>query len=444
MRWFWLALHLAAAAAGWEAPAGNGEEVCGNKGYNRSECVAIGCCHFDPLDGGLCWSDVGDDPCSDGRGPPAVQLSGVVGWADGAVLWHDPPSSGWELCHKVTTVFGIAVCVTPAAWSLSQERCNHVVHVFYQLMDNDADGNVDDSTVHAHMVANGYLLFVPATESDAESTARTYAIPPGVGQSQMTGVWEAVPNSCDTPTNRGASASDRSTWAAAVDTSDLSCDSQRDATTEEVLHLITMAAAFVYPELWGESYSSAAGAAIQAANGDCGWGYSGDWKDPSGNGCTGHYAYDDETCDERCIVVEGIYWASVAYIGGLYTQQRAASIQNEWLLATPDASMAVEPPGVANAISLQAGSPDLYALVADTTSVGHAWLPAIMPDGRYNPGATAAWQINPGALAGVIIGGIVVLGLAIFSCVACWLFKCCASCPCNKHNPSKRAVQPTA
>jgi hypothetical protein len=267
---------------------------------------------------------------------------------------------------------------------VSQERCNHVVHVFYQLMDNDADGNVDDSTVHAHMVANGYLLFVPATESDAESTAETYGVPPGVGQAQMTGVWEAVPNSCDTPTNRGASASDRSTWAAAVDTSDLSCDSQRDATTEEVLHLITKAAAQVYPELWGESYSSAAGAAIQAANGDCGWGYSGDWKDPSGNGCTGHYAYDDDTCDERCIVVEGIYWASVAYIGGLYTQQRAASIQIEWLLATPDASMAVEPPGVANAISLQAGSPSLYALVADTTPVGHAWLPAIMPDGRYN------------------------------------------------------------
>ena len=98
---FWLALHLAAAAAGWEAPAGNGEEVCENKGYNRSECVAIGCCHFNPSDDhDQCWSDVGDGPCSDGRGPPAVLLSGVVGWADGAVLWHDPPS-GWEACHKV-------------------------------------------------------------------------------------------------------------------------------------------------------------------------------------------------------------------------------------------------------------------------------------------------------------------------------------------------------
>ena len=165
---------------------------------------------------------------------------------------------------------------------------------------------------------------------------------------------------------------------------------------------MTAAAAKLYPQLWGDSYSSAAGAAIRAANGDCGWGYSGDWKDPSGNGCTGQYAslsktrlpslrpadapeaslsarsrlrlprataslsqpasraaldghirpccphryaYDDDTCDEACIVVEGIYWASVSYMGGLYTRQRAASIQNEWLLATPDASMAVEPPG---------------------------------------------------------------------------------------------------
>ena len=183
---FWLALHLAAAAAQ------NGEEVCENKGFDPSECAAIGCCQFDPSNG-QCWSAVGPGPCiaggdgggSGGGGPPAVLLSGVVGWADGAVLWHDPPSSGWELCHKVTTVFGIAVCVTPAAWSLSQERCNHVVHVFYQLMDNDADGNVDDSTVHAHMVSNGYLLVVPATESDAVSTAQTYSLPPGVGQSQM-------------------------------------------------------------------------------------------------------------------------------------------------------------------------------------------------------------------------------------------------------------------
>jgi len=52
-------------------------------------------------------------------------------------------------------------------------------------------------------------------------------------------------------------------------------------------------------------------------------------------------------------------------------------------------------------------------------------------------------EINPGALAGAIIGVIVVLCLAVLSCVACSLFKCCSCCPCNKHNPSKRAAQPT-
>ena len=109
----------------------------------------------------------------------------MAGWADGAVLWHEPPS-GWGACGKVTTVFGVAVCVTAAAWSASQERCNHVVHVFYQLMDNDADGNADDPALQGEMVRHGYLLFVPATESDAERMASTHGLPDGIGTTQMT------------------------------------------------------------------------------------------------------------------------------------------------------------------------------------------------------------------------------------------------------------------
>ena len=109
----------------------------------------------------------------------------MAGWADGAVLWHEPPS-GWGACGKVTTVFGVAVCVTAAAWSASQERCDHVVHVFYQLMDNDADGNADDPALQGEMVRHGYLLFVPATESDAERMASTHGLPDGIGTTQMT------------------------------------------------------------------------------------------------------------------------------------------------------------------------------------------------------------------------------------------------------------------
>jgi len=32
--------------------------------------------------------------------------------------------------------------------------------------------------------------------------------------------------------------------------------------------------------------------------------------------CEGWYAYDDGTCDEKCIVDEGLYWAVTTYLGG--------------------------------------------------------------------------------------------------------------------------------
>ena len=166
----------------------------------------------------------------------------------------------------------------------------------------------------------------------------------------------------------------------------------------QALHLITTAAAAVYPDKWAASQTSAAGAASFAANGDCGWGSSNDYKDPSGATCAGQYAYDDPTCDPGCVVVEGIYWASVSYIGGLMTTDRATSIQNEWLMAVPDSAMDVMPSGVANAKTLEQGSPALYALVSDTTSEGHAWLPAVMPDGNYVVGAGAT--ASPGDLDG--------------------------------------------
>ena len=142
-------------------------------------------------------------------------------------------------CGAWTSIFDVTICVTAASWSTAANRanCDHVANVMAQLLDNDADGKPDDAAVVAYMVNNSYVLWVPATEADAESEP-----PPNDGVGQMTGLWEVVPNSCDTPTNRGASATDRSTWAAAAETSGLSNNPMRDATTEEVLHPITAAA----------------------------------------------------------------------------------------------------------------------------------------------------------------------------------------------------------
>ena len=81
--------------------------------------------------------------------------------------------------------------------------------------------------------------------------------------------------------------------------------------------------------------------------------------------------------------------------GGLFTTGRASSVQNEWLMCTPDDSMSVLPAGVANARTLQSGSPALYALVSDTTSTGHLWVPSTMPDGNY--GVTSSSSSSSGS-----------------------------------------------
>jgi len=248
-----------------------------------------------------------------------------------------------------------------------------------QLLDNDADGVVDDPTVVNYMVTNNYFMFVSATEAEAGSDNNGM---PSIGFGQGTGIYEAVPNSCDIPVNRGAT-TNRSTWQAAVNTQ-TGCDTSKDATTEETLHLITEAAARIWPAKWDRTQTSTAGAAVYALNGNCGWGYTNNYQNPSTTNCNGTYAYDDATCNEACVVVEGIYWAIVSYIGGLYTSARAEDVKREWLLVTPDSSMTVVPSGVSAAKSLQSASPALYALVVDSISPEHAWIPAVMPDGRYS------------------------------------------------------------
>lgn len=325
-------------------------------------------------------------------------------------------TGGYKRCHRIARVFDVPVCVSKKAWTRSEAKCAHAVHVLAQLLDNDEDGVADDTQVLNRLKSKKMGMWITRDEKEMEEEDE-----PSEGRWMWMFVEEMAPNTCDCPTNRGASATDRSTWPAHIDTTD-GCIQERDATTEETLHLITVrcaatalphllprallsplpvptprsslasrvceqeAAAEIWPSIWGGNKNSDAGKACFASNGNCGWGYKGNWKNPSGNKCVGQYAYSDKTCKEDCIVVEGIYWASVSYIGGFYTRERAMTSQDEWLMTAPDAAMPVLPNGVSNARSLQTGSPALYELVSDTTSPGHAWLPRVFPNGRYSPG----------------------------------------------------------
>mmetsp|Transcript_49121 Transcript_49121/g.96022 ORF Transcript_49121/g.96022 Transcript_49121/m.96022 type:complete len:197 (+) Transcript_49121:449-1039(+) len=62
-------------------------------------------------------------------------------------------------------------------------------------------------------------------------------------------------------------------------------------------------------------------------------------------------------------------------------------------MATPDDGMPVLPAQVTNAKSLQSST--LYAMVSDTTSDGHAWLPHVMTDGRYQGDPEGGSPVTP-------------------------------------------------
>ena len=301
-------------------------------------------------------------------------------------------------CAQTTTSFNVPICASALAFA-ETTKLNHIANVFMELADNDADGVVDSAAVFDHMVANNYVLMVTKDSSDTAlaSWEASYT-----GTIQLTRIDEAVPNSCDVPTHRGATTA-RATWAAAIGNTPgaTGCDPNRDATVEEILHLINTAASALYPGKWGVSFASTAGALIQTANGNCGWGYAGTYIDPSSAGCVGRYAYSDATCDEACIVIEGIYWAIVTYIGGLYTTARQAAVKNEWLMCTPDDGMTIAR-GASG--SLETGSSALWLLVQDTTSAEGTWIPSIMPSGNYagttTPNASPSPSPSPSSGSG--------------------------------------------
>jgi len=310
-------------------------------------------------------------------------------------LVYTDGSGLFKKCKKVTQVFSVTICYTTKAWDKGdKKKIDHIAHVLAQLIDNNGDGFVDDPDLIDYIVKKNMHMFVPFNDNDSKQAPY-----PDKGEGQMTGLWEATLNSCSVPSNRGASDTDRSTWSSVVDNTPGStkCNPKRDATVEEIHHLLAAGAAKFYPDKWGTTTSSKSGSLVMALNGNCGWGYTKNWVDPGGtkSKCTGTYAYDDKTCDENCIIIEGVYWASVSWIGGLFTTEYAREVGNEWLMTVPDSSMKALPETYSNARTLEEGAPELYKFISDTTSPGHLWLPSIMPNGIYKVGNISNPNPNP-------------------------------------------------
>ena len=91
-------------------------------------------------------------------------------------------------CAMWTRVFGLVVCFSAPskdACAVNSAKCDHIVNVYYQMLDNDGDGVVDDTTVYDEM-KKVRARRTPRTRADdgPDRAARRSAGVPAVGASE--------------------------------------------------------------------------------------------------------------------------------------------------------------------------------------------------------------------------------------------------------------------
>ena len=248
----------------------SGEAACEDKGYDQPTCNNVGCCNYF---NNKCHSNIGNAECSQTKDiiVPTYASGFSATWGASGMFQWVAGTGDFTRCTKTTRVFGVLLCATPKA-SSSTIKLNHIANVLAQLIDNNADGIADDIQVVKKMISANHYIWIPLDNADTHFFGSP--LKPTIGNGQKSGIYEAFPNSCDVPSNRGASNTDRSTWMQAIDNTPgaTGCDINKDASVEELLHSITDAAGILWPSVWGNTKTSTAGAAAYLANGNCGWG----------------------------------------------------------------------------------------------------------------------------------------------------------------------------
>ena len=244
---------------------------------------------------------------------------------------------------QYTNVFGINIIANSA---IDELKVYHTACIFKGYLDNDNDGICDDPKLCDKLKEEDATLAIFPCAPTVFDLIRVIYLS-GICVDMVLFDEEIIPRSC------------------AYQNVD-NCEYRFDATLEEVLHLITdTGVSAVYPE-FSTNFQSTLGSYIKELNGDCGFGFSNDYVNPSSEFCDGFYAYDDSTCDESCVVTEGIYWAITSLLGA--QEYRAYSISNEWLLV--------------NSSLMESRAPELTQFLRDKDSF--PWLPLNLPNTTYS------------------------------------------------------------
>ena len=256
----------------------------------------------------------------------------------------DDLSDASNVFTKYVEVFGLRVLATS---TVSDEKVLHTANVLAEYLDNDENGTVDQPEVLSKLLGSlnseiaTMVLF--ASENEQESYDDDFE--------NLMRVLERTQNLfADEIFENGSQGDDR------------------DATLEEVLHLVTdLGWDEAFPEVWGERKGSTLADAMDLARG----GYFENVPSQYPDGAW--FTYYDDTSDYATQITEYLYWATTTYLGGQdWTERNHSNYTNEWQPYTRSMLEQTDP-----------------AIVSLMTSASYNFPIQQLPDGNYSVSAQA-------------------------------------------------------
>lgn len=204
---------------------------------------------------------------------------------------------GFSSTNRKVNVFGIDIYAVP---EVNDSKLLHAANVLAQYLDNNEDGNVDNTIVHNMMIENKAFIIMWKNDNDLDID------PPNDRIGQDLGDDETNPNFVIN--NK---------------------QGQFDASLEEIWHIISHSGyAYAYPEVFGENPGTSLSNAMDIARG----GFF--IQIPDSYPSNAWYSYYDYTCKYDCMAAEYIYWAITSILGA--QENRLDEIGDEWILNTAE------------------------------------------------------------------------------------------------------------
>lgn len=275
--------------------------------------------------------DSGENDVSSSCIYESIPASNVIFSSDSKISFSTAKSAGFT---KGISIFGVNILATNG---VSEKKLIHAANVMAELIDNDENGEVDNSCVVKKL--NELEAFVSMyNEDESEISMEFLKMLGSEGNSTGLGAFETTVN--------------------------YESENQHDASIEEIFHLITQFGySKMYPAIFGESNESESllakamdvargGRQTQLTHGT--WTYNNtDCANAGkvGGSTNAWYFYEDNTADYASMITEYIYWAVSSNFGMHASESGQQKAQTEWCPNTKE--------------KLQKQDPTVYNLIND-------------------------------------------------------------------------------